>query len=101
MFVVTSTQFPQHANVAPRVGSAAVLSIPSSRRRRRRIIWAVLMLSCVPYFLPEKYQPYVYRDGKTPDEIRLAQRERHLNRVLGGDLRSTELGKDVLDNLVD
>lgn len=62
-------------------------------------MWTVFALSFVPYFLPEAYQPSVYRDGKTPEEIRRKQHERRLNRILGGNLRSTEFGEEVLDEL--
>ena len=62
-------------------------------------MWTLFALSFVPYFLPEAYQPSVYRDGKTPEEIRRGQHERRLNRILGGNLRSTEFGEDVLDDL--
>ena len=84
---------------APRV-SPVVMNTPPPVRRRT-ILWVVFTLSLVPYCLPEQYQPKVYRDGKTPMEIKMEQRERMLNRVLGGDLRGTEFGADVLDALPD
>ena len=97
MFV--SAYHPPHS-VAPRVSHVS-LCAPSDppRVRRRRLAWTVFALSFIPYFLPEAYQPTVYRDGKTPEEIRREQHERHLNRILGGSLRSTEFGNDVLDDL--
>lgn len=87
-------------SLAPSRVSHVHLNTPPSRpNTRRRIIWVILALSFVPYGLPTEYQPSIYKDGKTPEEIRRGQRERRLNRVLGGNLRKTEFGDDVLHDL--
>ena len=99
MFV--SVYHPPYSVVPPRAAHVSLCTpaSPPPRGRRRRLVWTLFALSFVPYFLPEAYQPSVYRDGKTPEEIRRGQHERRLNRILGGNLRSTEFGEDVLDDL--
>ena len=52
-------------------------------------------------FVPEQYQPEVYKNGKTWTEIEATQRERRLDRVLGGRLRDTEFGPGILDTKLD
>ena len=88
-------------SVVPRTSHVSLCTPtgPPPRGKRRRFVWTVFALSFVPYLLPEAYQPSVYRDGKAPEEIRREQHERHLNRILGGNLRSTEFGDEVLDGL--
>ena len=99
MFVATHR--PPSLSVASRASHVSLRAPtgPPPRGDGRRLLWILFAMTVFPYFLPEAYQPSVYRDGKTPEEIRRAQHERNINRILGGNIRSTEFGDEVLNDL--
>jgi len=45
----------------------------------------------------QQYQPGIYKDGKPIEEIMRDERERKLNRFLGGKLRATDFGSEVIE----
>lgn len=101
--MLLSTHLTHSITTTPRVTYVSLAApTPNSSpppHRRRLLAWVVLALSFVPYFLPEESRPAVYMDGKTPKEIHEKQHERRLNRFLGGSIRSTEFGNDLLDQI--
>lgn len=54
-----------------------------------------LALSFVPYAMPLEKRPGIYKDGKTPRELRRKQKERMASAFIGGDITSIEFGREL------
>lgn len=65
------------------------------RTQLRRALWAALLLSFVPYFMPLERRPPLYRDGKPAQDIARTQKARRASAFIGGDITSIEFGHEL------
>lgn len=85
-----------HGAFESRANTATMLCGASRKGfKRRRILWAIFALTFVPYLLPARFQPPMYKDGKSPEEIARRQKERSVSKTLGGDIRKVEFAEDL------
>lgn len=75
---------------APLPRAPVYMASPPGPPSRRRLLWAVLLLSFVPYLAPPELQPALYKDGKTPEELQRRRKRRMTNAYLGGDIARLE-----------